>query len=1222
MADGDRRDNVFSDDDAEDSFDEPVKMTKSTESDEGNEEEEELSDEEFEDEEMNESEDEKEDIVERTELDLEHEDFDLVTIEKIPMKALTTRIGRVVSEILYRGEAAAIALFEVANNIVFQSTMIRNERNTVIEKLMHGFTTVITDSREREEKAEAAEHILMILLARVAIRNKSMKSDDLILQLVLLVDRLYLHADSFVRIRVCRFIGTLVDETNRYEERVREQGDTMHLFMDETIEEESVIPDGVRKRWMEKLAKSLLDKSPLVRAEVVSALSYWEPETVVKTSSCEEITLNELLWKSVFDVDENVRSTAAFRVHISEENIDKCMDYVETSRENKIRHEIAVRLATNVHVNAFTNEQRFRFINLLRSSDSARVRDIFQQRLVVTWMSNLADVKWPSMFPAPLNNSEVYEKFPSIILECLDPLVDQDAVYNFIKSAAVRFICRQSTTIDVEEFMRLLLGMGESVSESLGVMRRSTFRLIDPNSENADALKLSFYRIVITRSLLDTVFELSKGRLDSIHLRNRAVLFFVPDVTTFTEQLEQFCSIHFTNNQDSGDGCAEVLLNYVFNLLNKAVQQSDGLMDREIYKKTLERILDSAHLEFPADILMTMITTVLDLCKNDEEKEVTCERICESANKLLLIGEDGELSMCSSLEEAMKGGAVQDTMLFRCATMLLAACQHEMILEPTPGMSSLFKALIPALLGNKNERVQVLGLELIGFAATIDFENCAPYLKLTRYLIERDDPLLKVTCLHTLIRVIKSHTFPDTAEAIFLESDTGPKECHDTLANLVERTVRSLEGRTLAQAVQDCFSMLSHGDYAWQRLFSALLLTVFRKDNMQLQLEKVFKAYCKSSVRSTFSKINILQGFTKAVSVISKRNESDSNWRLADMTANICELLSTVPTVGEDSEEEKEIDVEIELAKRMIRRAVAHPSSWTIRHIFTSLATSLSLECVPIEQLVDVHNLLADSFKTIKSNSGKTTHIAVTRFINHCQKVINIQQRRRGLTIPVDLKKVKQEDPEDDLAATCSTSSGKKRGGLRKVQYEEDIDYIPTSSTSVSLVTKRRGRPPKAPRPESTAVSPTPSSSGRKRGRPRKSESSVSTTSSPTKRQRGRPRKSPSSNSYSSNSPTGRKRGRPRKSPPTTEGLEVISTSLSVPSLAEKNQDVSVEMDNEWDKDSFDDSFEYPVSSRTRKRQNSPIQSLPPKKNKEAENEDAKVEEQDSFDMHDSFDRM
>lgn len=378
------------------------------------------------------------------------------------------------------------------------------------------------------------------------------------------------------------------------------------------------------------------------------------------------------------------------------------------------------------------------------------------------------------------------------------------------------------------------------------------------SDDDDDSLKKTYIRIFITRCFVDVVFQLSRGRLDAFALRNRALMFFVPDVTKFSRHLEKFCEKYFQNSEVPVSECTEVLLSSIFHLINVSVKHADNSFDKEAYKMSLENLLANAELEFSSEIVVTMVTTIIDLCQNEMDVKSSCEWICDTSRELLLTREDADSWNEQTIQDAMKKGVVQERMYFRSAKMLLAICQHERVREPSPAMSSLFKAMIPALLGNQNEKIQVIGLELIGFAAVIDFENCGPYLKLTRLLILRDDMYLKTTGLNTLVRVIKAHGFSKTAASIFETAEDDESEDaeqkEESLAKLIENTVVLLNGVALAQAVRDCLTMLSYGDYAWPRLLSALLLVIFQRNNVELQLVKLFEMYCKASLRSKWSK--------------------------------------------------------------------------------------------------------------------------------------------------------------------------------------------------------------------------------------------------------------------------------------------------------------------------------------------------------------------------------
>uniref|UniRef100_A0A8R1I6B1 Uncharacterized protein n=1 Tax=Caenorhabditis japonica TaxID=281687 RepID=A0A8R1I6B1_CAEJA len=352
------------------------------------------------------------------------------------------------------------------------------------------FNLLTIDNREREESAENGERYLMLLVAKIAVKNKSMDSEDLLIQLIILIDRFYYHTDSFVRCRVCRLIAILVEEENRYLETMRELGDYEFLFTDdEPAEVVTMIPIKVKNRWMEKLAKSLFDKSPQCRSCALAALSLWDQNVVYKASTpnCDKITIEDLIWRSLHDVDESVRLTASRTIHIiNETDIDKCMNHVEMSRDNRVRQAIVTRLASDVHLFSFSDQQKFRFINLLSSSDSVRVRDVIHQRLVESWMKVVGEeIVSPKIFPDALPENNIPKQFPSIILDYLDPEIDAKAVYIFMKFATVRFIRSPSNSnelsrdADLEKFMKDLLKLNDSDSESIGLMRRTTWRLVE-----------------------------------------------------------------------------------------------------------------------------------------------------------------------------------------------------------------------------------------------------------------------------------------------------------------------------------------------------------------------------------------------------------------------------------------------------------------------------------------------------------------------------------------------------------------------------------------------------------------------------------------------------------------------------------------------------------------------------------------------------------------------
>ncbi|CAL2032631.1 unnamed protein product [Caenorhabditis brenneri] len=1053
--------------DEEDSFDAQVPCTKNLE--------ERKQSSEFEDE------DEEEDVV-QCELDLKEEDFNVLTIEKVSLETLTARIKRVITEVLYRGEIAAKALFDVANKIIFQSTMFDVKKNPVIDTIIYGLTMIILESRERDQGAEQAEHFILLFIARLAIKNKSIKCGDLLYQLILLVDRLYLHSDSSVRSFIQRIIGCLMEEANRYADLMREHGDNVFLFTDEDLpeEEEFMIPSGVKNRWMTKVAKSLLDKSPQVRSKAVIALSSWDHDAICKTTNSGEISVNDLLWKSVHDVDETVRVSAARRIHITDEkDIDKCINFIQVSKDNKVRHAIIVRLASDVHLFSFTEKQRFSLIKLLNDSDSARVQDVIHQRLVGSWMKVAGEeISCPTIFTAPESGHKIPNEFPSIIIEYLDPLTDPISAYVFMKFATSRFIRQIAGNNDVEQFMKTLLEMTPKDSECVGLMRRTTFRLVTLDADSEAELKKTFLRILITRSFIDVVFDVAKGSLNANYLRNRALMFFLPDVTYFVEYLKQFCSVYFKMNHTAQHDFKDLLLYNIIHLINISVRYGGIIDDNDTFKLTLMQLLEDPTLDFSTESLAILVMSCLDSCNSAQEREEFCDWICATSNNLMIHGSKEENEEFPNLKKAIEEKSVLDRMLLQSATMLLSTCQHEEIKKPTAAMTDLFKTIIPPLLASETKLIQKVGLELIGYTSSIDFENCKPYLALTRFLIERDDEVLKSTGVNTLIRVIKTHGFPNTAKAIYGKDHETDQVCQNLLAKLFEKSIVSLQGAALVQTVNDCLRMLSQGSYAWPKLLTTILLVTFQKSNEQFPLVKMLRSYCKK-INGDFHKMNVLLGFVKAIDVISKSNEQDSSWNVLEMTELVCDCVSSVQTISDDGEGapkkilEKSVFLEIVLANRMINRAVSRPSASFVRHAFTSMATSLRLECIPLEHLDSLHNSLVDSYTVIRFNSGKTTQIAFKRFMAHCEKVISLHESMRGLKISVD--KVKKEIPDPDEISVMSTpsSSGRKKKAPRKDYWDNDeieekydpddsFEYFPRSTrTRKRASTSSQGTPKK-----------------------------------------------------------------------------------------------------------------------------------------------------------------
>ena len=172
--------------------------------------------------------------------------------------------------------------------------MLDVEINSVIALIIRGLESVLLDARQREQPAHQIEQIVFLFITKLSVKNKSMKCNDLLNNLIELIDSLYFNIESSVRARVIRLVSCLKEEANKYEDAMRERGDNIFLFTDDDPgEEEDVIPKGVHKRWLGRITKSLMDKSPQVRSQAVVALSLYDHDTVCKPKNGDELTVND-----------------------------------------------------------------------------------------------------------------------------------------------------------------------------------------------------------------------------------------------------------------------------------------------------------------------------------------------------------------------------------------------------------------------------------------------------------------------------------------------------------------------------------------------------------------------------------------------------------------------------------------------------------------------------------------------------------------------------------------------------------------------------------------------------------------------------------------------------------------------------------------------------------------------------------------------------------------
>ncbi|CAI5452148.1 unnamed protein product [Caenorhabditis angaria] len=980
------------------------------------------------------------DEMENKEFNLEeYEEFDIVSIEEVTIEVLAARIRRLLQEVINRGISIASQLFDVAAKIIYRSTILEeSESNPVTSTIIQGTVMIILSSEERDEESSTAEKNIMMFVTKLAVFSKSQKCDELLKQLIIIIDKFFYHPDSKIRQRIYNMIGMLLVESNNIVEVENDEADNEYMFGDDDMSQKSennskLIEDAIIDRWAQKLGSSVLDKSPFVRSMALFALSQIDHQKMIKDRNGNEFCVNQIISRSLSDIDENVRRTAVKCIHIvTSDDIDKCMNFIEMSTENKIRHLMVVRMASSIHLLSFSESQRFRLINILRRSDSARIQDVIHQQLVESWLKDASEaICGLSLFKnfeihntqeqVRFDDSEVV--FPSIILEYLNPMIDPEATSIFLKFAITRYIRattgKESNVIDFEAFLKLLTDFGAKKCNLLGIMTRTVFKLIpetekEENISDVEWIKQSYYRVFILRHMLDVVFQLT----NDVSIRDRTLRFLVLGINPMRKHIEQFCDRYFNQTglvEEIGDSMEHLIAN-VLHIFDVIVNENHDSFEITVYKNLLETLLSNSRIQFSPEFIQILTTKYIEL---NEDVEIVCDWTCYTANEVVMKNEVG-LPISDDLQIALADDLILECQLKRCTAMFLALCKHPKVVKCTTMMSSVFKVLLPSLLSNKNEEIKFDGIELIGYSSIIDFENAVPYLKLCPLLLtsSRNDRE-KAVYLNVLTCVVKKLGFRKVSDAIFGDSDT-------KLENILEDEYSKLKNGTIekCQASRDILSMLTSEVYFWPRMLANIMKVVFSKKMEYYKLPRLFNKFLNTSMKSLRNRVHLMRSFLFCVT------EFDNDFQIELMSRCVFQHFETFSNVDmEDINSEKsEFSIEAELCRRLIRKSINDPRATFVKPIFSEFSTQLNIDFIPLEKLKEIQDLATRAAYEAEEFHIRAALSLIKKFVAKCEKTIKIKKRVERMKNGGDENESDNEEPK------------KKRLRYAKEVKEEEIN--------------------------------------------------------------------------------------------------------------------------------------------------------------------------------------
>ncbi|CAB3397776.1 unnamed protein product [Caenorhabditis bovis] len=614
----------------------------------------------------------------------EEEMFDvnsLITIEDVSIGELTIQMAKLLQTLLKRGISSAGTYFEYAIKILYRSAMFKEiEPNPVVSLIVRGITMMILEKEEREEECKEVEKIIMMFVAKLAVFANAQNFALLLNELVCLIDKIFYHSEANVRQRVYQLIGLILIESNNVREVDNEIADEAWLIADDTTEvldavKANTLPEGIQNRWLKWLSSSVLDKSPKVRAASIFALSQMDPNY--------EFIDSNLICKSMSDIDENVRSMAVRHVHfLDSHDIDSAFYFIERCTENKIRHQLVVRLASSVHLLSFSQEQRFRFIEILANSDSVRMQDAIHQNLVESWMthaseniSQLSLFKIGHQFIIPGEDradEKILFQFPSLILEYLDPIENPHATSIALKFAITRYIrfntSHATNLIDFETFLTNMLDLSVTqCEESLCdwtcyaanaiLITGDDGRPVDEDAENAVAsgkiltpmlrratamlLAVCQHEDVKSRSvLMNTLFKFliptllsnfdDEVRLDGIELIGSAS---VVDVQSYAPYLTFVIMIIETNKvKEFGEKMTVEALKKLQSICNRTITIKDRALrvklgSLDIEKNIKEEVFEEAEGPIPETCSKKRKNSQRDVVIDSKKKKTINEEI-------------------------------------------------------------------------------------------------------------------------------------------------------------------------------------------------------------------------------------------------------------------------------------------------------------------------------------------------------------------------------------------------------------------------------------------------------------------------------------------------------------------------------------------------------------------------------------------------------------------
>ncbi|CAB3397775.1 unnamed protein product [Caenorhabditis bovis] len=403
---------------------------------------------------------------------------------------------------------------------------------------------------------------------------------------------------------------------------------------------------------------------------------------LIESNNVREVD-NEIADEAWLIADDTTEVLDAVKANTLPEGIqNRWLKWLSSSVLDKIRHQLVVRLASSVHLLSFSQEQRFRFIEILANSDSVRMQDAIHQNLVESWMthaseniSQLSLFKIGHQFIIPGEDradEKILFQFPSLILEYLDPIENPHATSIALKFAITRYIrfntSHATNLIDFETFLTNMLDLSVTqCEESLCdwtcyaanaiLITGDDGRPVDEDAENAVAsgkiltpmlrratamlLAVCQHEDVKSRSvLMNTLFKFliptllsnfdDEVRLDGIELIGSAS---VVDVQSYAPYLTFVIMIIETNKvKEFGEKMTVEALKKLQSICNRTITIKDRALrvklgSLDIEKNIKEEVFEEAEGPIPETCSKKRKNSQRDVVIDSKKKKTINEEI-------------------------------------------------------------------------------------------------------------------------------------------------------------------------------------------------------------------------------------------------------------------------------------------------------------------------------------------------------------------------------------------------------------------------------------------------------------------------------------------------------------------------------------------------------------------------------------------------------------------